>query len=120
VVIGGLRITEAVKKLSQASRNRLRLNQSTESFDLAGAAKFLGRSQRWLRDNCTSLGIGHERVGPQIPLHPASWNAIWPVTGGRVKRVYEAWRNQFLQKYCGSFFQREQSFLSLKPSSPVN
>ena len=34
-----------------------------ESFDLAGAAKFLGRSPRWLRDNCTSLGIGHERVG---------------------------------------------------------
>jgi hypothetical protein len=34
-----------------------------ESFDLAGAAKFLGRSSRWLGDNCTSQGIGHERVG---------------------------------------------------------
>jgi hypothetical protein len=34
-----------------------------ESFDLAGAAKFLGRSPRWLRDDCASLGIEHERVG---------------------------------------------------------
>jgi hypothetical protein len=34
-----------------------------ESFDLDGAAEFLGRSRPWLRDNCTSLGIGHERVG---------------------------------------------------------
>jgi hypothetical protein len=34
-----------------------------ESFDLVEAAKFLGRSSRWLRDNCTGLGIGHEPVG---------------------------------------------------------
>lgn len=34
-----------------------------DSYDLVGAATFLGRSPRWLRDNCVSLGIGHERVG---------------------------------------------------------
>jgi excisionase family DNA binding protein len=34
-----------------------------EIFDLPGAAEYLGHSRRWLRENCISLGIGHERVG---------------------------------------------------------
>jgi hypothetical protein len=32
-------------------------------FDLVGVAAFLGCTKRWLRDNCKSLGIGHERIG---------------------------------------------------------
>ena len=62
-----------------------------ESFDLVEAAKLLGRSPRWLRDNCTSLGIGHERVGRgfRFTLHELERY----LAGHRRKRkkgVYEA------------------------------
>jgi excisionase family DNA binding protein len=34
-----------------------------EIFDLQSAADFLRHSRRWLRENCVSMGIEHERVG---------------------------------------------------------
>jgi hypothetical protein len=62
-------------------------SKPSESFDLAGAAKFLERSPRWLRDNSTSLGIGHERVVGTASLC-TRWNAILPAIGGRAKREF--------------------------------
>ena len=32
-------------------------------LDLQGAADHVGHSRRWLRENCVSLGIGHDCVG---------------------------------------------------------
>jgi hypothetical protein len=34
-----------------------------EIYDLQGAAGYLKKSRRWLRENCVRLGIEHDRIG---------------------------------------------------------